>query len=69
MSQPKKPKHLTVNSIHRDMSKLVKTLAKFSHQTSWGGFDHCRDLLEQVIQSVEKQADKMKEESKNETGS
>ena len=69
MSQPRKPKHLTVNSIHRDMSKLVKTLAKFSHQTSWDGFDHCRDLLEQVIQSVEKQADKMKEESQNEIGS
>jgi len=43
------------------MSKLVKTLAKFSHQTDWGDFDRCRDLLEQVIQSVEKQAEKLKE--------
>lgn len=59
--KPKQPKHLTVNSIHRDMSKLVKTLAKFSHQTSWGDFDRCRDLLEQVIQSVEKQAERLKQ--------
>ena len=59
-----KPKHLSVNSAHRDMSKLIKTLAKFAHQTDWDDFERCRDLLEEVMQSVERQADKMKEESK-----
>ena len=58
-----KPKHLAVHSIHRDMSKLVKTLAKFSHQTNWNDFDRCRDLLEEVMQSVERQAEILKGES------
>ena len=64
MENRMKPKHLSVNSAHRDMSKLIKTLAKFSHQTDWDDFDRCRDLLEEVMQSVEKQAEKMKEEAK-----
>ena len=52
MENRMKPKHLSVNSAHRDMSKLIKTLAKFSHQTDWDDFDRCRDLLEEVMQSV-----------------
>ena len=66
MAKPTRPVHLTVNSIHRDMSKLLKTLAKFSHQTSWGEFDMCRDHLEKVIQSVEKQAAIIKKEAGDE---